>query len=374
LEYWQRDTWVVAQPVLPSVLRVQLPVSVEELAAQLPPVQVRWTTSLVRVPVSSQLVAKPPQEDHVPKVVPASQDSPSVARMQLPVSVTDWGFPHVPLAAQVLRVTVRVRVPVVAHSLGKEQVLQGETLSVPHGAPTRLTVQDSVSVRGVAAQAPSGPHAKDVTVRLRVPCPLQSAPAVQGPHAEVTSAPQAVPVGRKPSAGQDREVPSHVSARSQPVAAAGRQAVAAASGVQVPGEDAAAHVPQPPRQSESQQRPSRQKPDWHSASRAQVRPRPFGSSHAPSAEQTKPCAHSASALHVVRHWPPAAQRNPPQRPSSASAGRAWQAPPAQVVQAVMQLASQHAPSTQALDWHWWPAVHGEPGASSGMQNPSSGEG
>lgn len=320
------------------------------------------------------MVAKPPQADQVPEVVPAPQESPSVARTQFPVSVVAWGFPHVPLAAQVVRVTVRVRVPVVAQSLAKEQLLHGETLSVPHGVPATLTVQASVSVLWVAAQAPSGPQVNEVTVLLRVPCPLQSTPTVQGPQAEVSSVPQEVPVGRKPSAGQDRDAPSQRSATSQPVAAAGRQVVSKGSGVQVPGEDAAPHVPQPPRQSESQQRPSRQKPELHSASREQARPRCLGGSHAPSAEQAKPGAQSESAAQEVRQLPPGPQRNPPHRSSCASVGRTWQAPPAQEVHSVMQLPSQHVPSTHALDRHWWPAVQGEPGASSGMQKPSWGDG
>jgi hypothetical protein len=67
-----RSETVQASPSLhpvPSVSRVQLPVSVDVLVPQvLSPLQTGVVTSRLRVPVSSQVLLKPLQADHAPVV------------------------------------------------------------------------------------------------------------------------------------------------------------------------------------------------------------------------------------------------------------------------------------------------------------------
>lgn len=264
----------------PSVSRLQAPVSCELAAWQAPPAQVHVVRVRVRVPRSSQVEVNPPHAPHAPRAV-VPQDSPSVVRVQLSCSWTAWS-PEQPLAVQTWVVRVRVRVPVVAQGEGQSQGLQGLTWGAPHALPSGLAVQDSDSVEAVSSQVPPA-QAERVTLRVRVPCPLQSAPRMQGLHAPSWRGLHASPSSAKPSDGQSREAPSHVSATSH-VPLLSRQPVPAGLGEQVPTAPSAVQVSQARSQAALQQVPSTHVPERHSVLPLQGEPSSSFGVQAPSAQ------------------------------------------------------------------------------------------
>jgi hypothetical protein len=121
-----------------------------------------------------------------------------------------------------------------------------------------FTVHASDCAVSEGVQAPAW-HVEVVTVRVRVPEPLQVAPSTQSPQVPSTTVPQAAPSGWKVSGGHAVEVPSQDSGTSHAVAA-GRQPAPAGLGTHVPSWPGALQVAHGASQAVVQQVPSTQWP------------------------------------------------------------------------------------------------------------------
>ncbi len=128
---------------LPSVVRVHEPFSVAIELPHVPPPQVKSVRCRFRDPVSSQVLVKPKQVLQDPKVL-EPQVVPSVVRVQLPFSVDIWSVQMAD--TQVGIVTVRDRVPVSSHTFEKlPQLPHGPWVVVPHELPLVLRLQPPMS-------------------------------------------------------------------------------------------------------------------------------------------------------------------------------------------------------------------------------------
>jgi len=134
----------------PSVSREHAPVSMRPTSPQAPALQVRSVTERALVPDSPQAPMKPPHVPHTPGV-DAPHIVPSVERVQAPIS-TRGSSPHTP-AAQTRCVTVRLRVPVsVQSSVKPPQDPQSAVVGIPQLSPAVVRMQASVSVRSAGIQ------------------------------------------------------------------------------------------------------------------------------------------------------------------------------------------------------------------------------
>ena len=179
---------------VPFVERVQLRDSLVVTVPQLPPLHVGVITLRLCVPVVSQLLENPPQAPHAPKVTPP-QDVPFVERVQLRDSLVVTVEQPPPLHVGVI--TLRLWVPVVSQVLAKPpHAPHAPKVTLPQELPFVLREHVPVSVDIVLSQLPPL-QSGVVTVRVREPVssqvPLNPPQALHDPVDTLPQEPPSVP-------------------------------------------------------------------------------------------------------------------------------------------------------------------------------------